>query len=162
MLILEINRLTLIERLCCYIEQLEKIHIELNLRKNMGNPGEAARNLTKEFFCQILSDVNFVVDDLPKQPEQQPEIEVEPEPIHCVFGVYLVRQNGSRYRIFDKQVKAIDEMGTTYSLWDLCEPDTVLFPGDGKNTISYAQAICCLKHHFQTIKAYLSSIKGVI
>jgi len=148
MKILEQNRLEVIYRLCCYIEQLEKIQIELKpleMTTPPNNAGPAVSQMAECLFDEMSMDPNIVV-----LPEECP----------CVFGVNLVRKDGSRYRIFDKEVKAIMEDGTSHSVFKLSIKDTVLFSGNGKTSISYSQAICWIKQHFMTVKNYLQSIKG--
>ena len=89
-------------------------------------------------------------------PKPTPAPEPAPEDVY-VYAVYLLRENHSRYRLFDGQVYAVDEFGVKQSLTKLIEFDTTLIenPDNLPNIITYSQAFCCLRKHLEKIISYL-------
>lgn len=147
------NRLAITDKLCCYIELLEKINIELNLRNNQGPAGPAISQLVTSFLLDIISNPNFAVDTCDPNPPFPPTMN---DPPYCVFGIYLLRDDGSRYRLFDKRILAVDATeGLAAVIGFLANPLTDLIPS-GSGNITYSEAVCCLKNHFEQIKKYLS------
>ena len=147
------NRLVIVDKLCCYIELLEKIIVELNLRNNQGPAGPAISQLMRSFLLDIQDNPNFAVDTCYPTPPFPPTMNDAP---YCVFGVYLLRDDGNRYRLFDKRIWAIDATtGFVYPIFVLDDPLTTLIPS-GSGNVTYSEAICCLKNHFEQIKRYLS------
>lgn len=148
------NRLAIMDKLCCYIELLEKIIAELNLRSNQGSVSPAIAQLATSFFNDIKTNPNFEVDTCKPDPPGAPSS--VPDAIYCVFGIYLLRDDGSRYRLFDKRVYAFDKTTSiVYSIYNLTNLTTDLIPSRSGN-ITYSDAICCLKNHFEQVKKYLS------
>lgn len=173
-----LNNLQLIDRLTCYLELIGKIISELNLRHNQLLPGLAVNQLTAKLFKHFQCDSNLILDQFPDfQLPPEPECECDPDsiptpdPDGCesepvpepvpvgifVYAVYLLRENYSRYRIFDGQVYAIDANGDKQSLTKLIDPDTILIenPENLPDIITYSQALCCLRKHFEKIISYL-------
>lgn len=82
------NHLSVADRLCCYIEQLETINVELNLRKNEGNAGAAVSGLVTSFLNQISSDPNFAIDTSSRDPDQKFQ---PPEYLSVPAQPYLIK-----------------------------------------------------------------------
>lgn len=150
------NRLAIMDKLCCYIELLEKIIVELNLRGNQGRVSPAIIQLMTSFVSDIRTNPNFAVDTCNPNPPVLLPPAIDPQ--YCVFGIYLFRDDGSRYRLFDKLILAVDASSTPkleYTINTLTNPLTDLIPSESGN-ITYSDAVCFLKNHFEQIKQYLS------